>query len=49
MLESIGRLMNRECRSIAKHKLRYTEYIGDSDTSSFSVVSEWKPCGDTEI
>lgn len=30
-------------RSITKNMLRYTEYIGDGDTSSFSVVSDSTP------
>ena len=33
-------------RSIEKNKLRYTSYIGDGDTSSFSEVVQSKPYGD---
>ena len=36
-------------RSIENHGLRYTHYIGDGDTSSFSVVSDSKPYGDIPI
>lgn len=36
-------------RSITKNMLRYTEYIGDGDTSSFSVVSDSKPYDGIEI
>ena len=36
-------------RSIEKHKLRYTSYIGDGDTSSFAEVKESKPYDDIEI
>ena len=46
---SVDRLINGECWSIAKHNLRYKECIRDSDTSSFSVVFEWKPYQDIEI
>ena len=37
-------------RSETKHRLRYTDYIGDGDTKSFKMVSESKPyCDDVEI
>lgn len=36
-------------RSVDRNLLRYTEYIGDGDTSSFSVVSESKPYADYNI
>ena len=32
--------------SIDKHKLRYTKYLGDGDTSSFTEVSDSKPYSD---
>ncbi len=36
-------------RSISKHKLRYTTFVGDGDSKSYKSVKEMKPYGDTEI
>lgn len=36
-------------RSVDKHKLRYTRFIGDGDTNSFKTVSESKPYGDINV
>lgn len=33
-------------RSLERHNLRYTRFIGDGDTNSFKKVSESKPYGD---
>ena len=34
-------------RSINNHKLRYNNYIGDGDSSSFNKVVQSKPYGET--
>lgn len=36
-------------RSVALHKLRYTEYVGDGDSSSFPEVVNAKPYGDGDV
>ena len=36
-------------RSINNHKLRYNNYIGDGDSSSFNKVVQSKPYGETFI
>ena len=36
-------------RSILKHKLRYTSYIGDGDSSSFTTVSKADPYNGTSV
>ena len=36
-------------RSITKNNLRYTNYIGDGDSSAFNTIKESKPYGDTII
>ena len=36
-------------RSVNKHNIRYTGYLGDGDSSSFGTVCENKPYGDCEI
>ena len=47
-MESNGAVMIFQ-RSIEKHNLRYTGYIGDGDSSSFSDVVKSKPYGDANI
>ncbi len=41
-LESAGAITMFK-RSVQKHKLRYTSYIGDGDSSSFKAVEDSKP------
>ncbi len=36
-------------RSIRKHNLRYTTFVGDGDSKSYKRVSESRPYGDVEI
>ena len=43
-MESVG-AVSIFSRSVDKHKLRYTEYIGDGDSSSFQEVEKAKPYG----
>ena len=44
-MESTGALLLFQ-RSVEKHNLQYTQYIGDGDSSSFQVVESAKPYGD---
>jgi hypothetical protein len=37
------------CRSLEKHNLRYTIYIGDYDSSCHKGLLEARPYGDTEV
>lgn len=41
--EGVKQMFNR---SISKHNIRYTKYIGDGDTKSFKIVSDSKPYGE---
>ncbi len=47
-MESVGAVAMSQ-RSIEKHKLRYTEYIGDGDSSSFLEVKNPQPYEDLDI
>ena len=52
-----GRAGKMECegakaiyhRSVEKHSLRYTTYLGDGDTKSYQEVIKLKPYGDIPI
>jgi hypothetical protein len=44
-MEAFG-AKNMWCRSLEKHNLRYTIYIGDGDSSSYKGICEAKPYGD---
>ena len=41
--EGVKQMFNR---SVGKHNLRYTKYIGDGDTKSFKLVNDSKPYAD---
>ncbi len=46
-MEPVGAVRIFE-RSIDKHSLRYTNYFGDGDYSSYKKVCEAKPFGDEQ-